>query len=145
MPTPPTTDPLREAFRSALAAVLAETGIAWAVDEVENVYAAEDGKTNFIALEFGGGSEDQYTWGSPGSNFYTERGQVMVRLVAPLNAGREPIEGYARAIASAFRNRRFATAGGIGIRSNSGPPSGGASGVRWILTVAIAYRIDNIA
>ncbi len=133
-------DPVRDAFRAELASIVSGASIAWAIKDVENVYATADGATNFIALEFAGGDERMASLGNPGNDYWDERAAVFIRLVAPLNSGRATLEDYANTIRLAFRNRTFATAGGQRIRTNSGPPEGGPVGARWIATVSVAYR-----
>lgn len=139
------TDVVREAFRTELATILAAASIAWPIKEVSNEYASADGATAFIAMEFGTGKEELYARGGAGANMWDERGQVMVRLVAPLNAGRSPGEGYASSIRKAFRNRRFNRTDGREIRTYPGPTDAFSDGVRWVLTVPVAYQTYNIA
>ena len=138
-------DVVREAFRTELATILTAASISWPIKEVNNAHAEADGATSFVAIEFAAGSEEQFARGGAGSNMWDERGQVMVRLFMPLNAGKSPGEGYASSIRSAFRNRRFNRTDGRQIRTNAGPTDSYVDGARWVLTVPVAYQTFNIA
>ena len=139
------TDPLREAFKAELGTIAAGAGIPWVHKDVENVFAAADGATSFLALEFDGSPPfEQRTWGAPRNNLYREDGNVWVRVVAPIGSG-SAAAGYARAIAAAFTERRFTRADGRSIRTRAGAPSHSRLGGRWIESVPVAYRVDNLA
>lgn len=138
-------DVVREAFRTELATILAAASIGWAIKDVDNAFAEADGQTPFVALDFGSGAEDLYARGGTGSSMWDERGQVMVRLFVPVNAGRSPAEGYASSIRKAFRNRRFDRTDGRQIRTNAGPTDAYVDGARWVLTVPVAYQTYNVA
>ncbi len=140
------TDPLRAAFKTELATIATAAGIPWAIKEVENVFASADGATSFLALEFDGSPPfEQRTWGAPGSNLYREEGNVWVRVVAPIGSGADA-SGYARSIAAAFTQRRLATLiNGRLIRTLAGAPSHSRLGGRWIESVPVSYRVDNLA
>lgn len=137
------TDVVREAFRAELTTVLTAASITWPVKEVENEYAAAGATTKFIAIEFAGGSEQQLSTGDSGNNLWREDGTVFVRLYVPINSGKSPVEGYASSIRTAFRDRRFNRTDGRQIAAKSGPPDTYTDGVRWISSVAIAYRTQN--
>jgi hypothetical protein len=137
-------DRVRAAFKTELDTIIAAESIPFARKDTENVYASATGETGFTALEFDGGPPmDQYTFGAPGNNFYRERGNVWIRVVAPLNSGND-VAGYARAISDAFLQRRFALANGWGVRTLSSPPSPNRATGRWIENVAVSYLVYNL-
>lgn len=139
------TDPLRAAFKTELATIAAAAAIPWAIKDVENVFAAADGATSFLALEFDGSPPfEQRSWGAPGNNLYREEGNVWVRVVAPIGSGSDAA-GHARAIAAAFTERRFTRADGRSVRTRAGAPSASRLGGRWIESVPVFYRVDNLA
>lgn len=138
-------DVVREAFRTELQTILTAASIGWAIKDVANAFAEADGQTPFVTLEFSVGAEDMYARGGSGSNMWDERGQVMIRLFVPLNAGRSPAEGYASSIRKAFRNRRFNRTDGQQVRTNAGPTDTYVDGARWVLTVPVAYQTYNVA
>lgn len=137
-------DVVREAFRAEVQTVLTAAGIAWPIKEVNNEYAAADGSTRFVALEFApGGVDRQMSTGDRGNNLWDERGTVFVRLVVPINSGKSPVEGYASSVRKAFLDRRFNRSDGREIATMTGPPDSFDTGARWIHSVAIAYRTQN--
>jgi hypothetical protein len=137
-------DMVREAFRTEVQTVLTAAGIAWPIKEVANAYAAADGVTPFVAIEFAPGAADrQLTTGDRGNNLWDERGTVFVRLVVPINAGKSPGEGYATSIRRAFVDREFTRSDGRRIKTVTGPPDSFDDGARWIHSVSIAYRTQN--
>jgi hypothetical protein len=141
---PDASDIVRDAIRAEVQTVLTAAGISWPIKEVSNEYAAADGTTNFIAIEFApAASERQLTTGQRGNNLWREDGTVHIRLIAPLNAGKSPVEGYASSIRTAFRDRRFTRSDGREILTASGPPDSFDNGARWIHSVSIAYRTQN--
>lgn len=144
-------DTLRDAFRAELAAVCNTAGVSWPIIDIIN---ADDGQPDagvngWIAIEFVGGSEEQFTTGAPGSNLFRENGQVTVRVYAPQAASaamRDQAEAYAESIRNAFRARRFA-AGSRMIRIDSTAPLGlgQSDGGLWAESVALGYEIFNVA
>lgn len=151
-------DVLRDAFRSELAAVVAAASpsIAWPVKDVVNTSempapaaanaAASD--QGYFVIEFMGGSEAQYTTGAPGANLHREDGQVTVRAVSRLRAGktvRDLAETYLRQIRTSFRARRFA-AGDRSVRITGTAPMGGGEdeGGMWVESLALAYETYNV-
>jgi hypothetical protein len=141
-------DPLRDAFRSELAAVVLAAAIPWGVVDTINTTAAPTAATSFITLRFAPAlPETQYTFGSPGSNFWLERGDVFIDLFPKLGIGHGLVESYGLAIRNAFRNRRFVLSTGQYVRILSvAPMSGGpVDGAWWCETVAVNYRVFNIA
>lgn len=148
-------DPLRDAFRTQLAAIrtaLAATYPAiFAIKDLINT-VENPAPTEFIDLEFLGGSEAQYTFGAPGSNLFREEGQVTVRVCTKLGAGttkRDLAETYATAIRAAFRSQtyRLFSAGSLTVRITSTAPMGGGfdDGGLWMETVALGYETYNTA
>ena len=141
-------DPLRNAFRTELAAVLAAASIPWTLVDTINTTSDPDAKTNWITLRFVPSAQEQnYTFGSPGSNFYRETGDVMIDLFPTLGSGHDTAEGYGLTIRNAFRNRRFAMSTGQTVRILAvAPMSGGpVDGAWWVETVALSYRVLNQA
>ncbi len=138
-------DTFRDAWRAELATVLTGAGIAWTIEDTLNTGENPDASTGYIELEFPGGSESQYTFGAPGSNFHNEEGQVTIRVVAPLGRLRDTAETYAAAIRSAFRMRRFA-AGSATVRITATAPMGGGhtEGGMWAESIALAYQVFNV-
>lgn len=137
-------DPVRAAFRSELATIKTAGSIAWETKDVENVYAAADGLTSFLALEFvPAGPARRMSVGNPGNDYFDERGTVYVRLVAPLNAGRATIEDYAAKVYAAFRGRIFQTQSGQKIYCDAMPAAAVEQGARWVSTVSVAYRTQT--
>lgn len=140
-------DPLRDAFRTRLA-----THVATAPATTRSVQDTVNTTTNpdatapgWIDLEFPGGSEEQYSFGSPGSNWWREYGQVTVRIVTPIGGARDSAEVDAALIRSRFRNDSF-SAGSATVRITETAPMGGGQddGGMWVETVALGYRIYNV-
>ena len=141
-------DPLRNAFRTELATVLAAASIPWPLVDTINTTADPDARTNWITLRFvPSPHEELYSFGSPGSNFYRETGDVMIDLYPTLGSGHDTAEGYGLAIRNAFRNHRFAMSTGQTVRILAvAPLSGGpVDGAWWVETVALSYRVLNQA
>lgn len=151
-------DTLRDAFRSELAAVIAAASpsIAWPVKDTlntsempaaaaANAAAADQG---YFEIEYMGGSEAQYTTGAPGANLHREEGQVTIRAVSRLRAGktvRDLAETYLRQIRTGFRARRFA-AGTGSIRITGTAPMGGGEDEAgmWVESLGLAYETYNV-
>lgn len=149
-------DTLRDAFRAELATIRTAASIPWPIKDTVNTStqpnppaaAAASTAAGYLELEFPGGSERQFSAGSPGANLHLEAGQVTVNVVTRLRTGttnRDLAETYAEAIRSAFRARRF-TAGARSIRITSTAPMGGGhdEGGMWVESVALAYEIFNV-
>jgi len=143
-------DPLRDAFRTELDAIRLSASIDWPIEDTLNTVENPDSSHPYLELEFPGGSEFQATFGSPGNNLHRELGQVTVRVVTPLGAGkamRDQAETYAATIRAAFRMRRFAVAGSSsGVRITDTAPMGGGhdeAGL-WAESVALGYEIYNL-
>jgi hypothetical protein len=141
-------DPLRMAFRERLVVWLADLGIGWPIRDLHNTGDNPDVSQGFVVLDFPGGSEDQYTFGAPGLNFWREQGQVTLYVKTRLGAGmtmRNLAESYAGALRSRFRNDRFAAGNGT-IRIASTAPMGGGhdeAGL-WVEAVALGYETYNV-
>lgn len=142
-----TGDPVRDAFRTEIAAIIAGAGLdaSFPFEELTNTTTRPDAGGGFVTMDFFGGNEAQMTFGAPGANLWDERGQVFIRVVAPHGAGHDACEAAALAIRAAFRNRRFTTSESRQVRTNSGPADGAHDGARWVETVAVAYRVYNVA
>ena len=138
-------DALRDAFRIELQSIITSAGLSWPFVDTQNTTALPDASTGFISLEFPGGAERQFTFGSPGSNLHREEGQVTVRVSAPLGRSRDLAETAAAAIRTAFRMRRFAAGNGT-VRITSTAPMGGGhdeAGL-WVEAVALGYETYNV-
>lgn len=138
-------DPLRDAFRTKLAAVLTAASIPWPLQDTLNTGNQPDVQGSFIDLDFAGGQETQFTYGAPGSNFWKETGQVMIRLLPARNIGHDLAEAYGLAIRNAFRHARFTMTTGQRVRVDSVAPMGGGfvDAGWWCETVAVAYTVFN--
>jgi hypothetical protein len=144
-----TGDPLRDAFRTELQAVLAGLSITspvWPLVDTINTKDAPDGNASFLTLRFGAGAEQPYTFGAPGANLWRETGDVFVDILPKLGIGHDVAEQYGRAIRDAFRNRRFDMTTGPQIRILAvGPSVGGpVDGAWWVETVGLSYRVLNV-
>jgi hypothetical protein len=139
-------DTLRDAFRTRLAAHVATASITLPIKDLVNTGEDPDASAGFIALEFLGGGEDQYTFGAPGNNLWRERGQVTVRVYAPLGRTRDTAEAAAEALRNLFRADRFA-AGSRTVRILDTAPMGGGQdeGGLWAESVALGYQTYNTA
>lgn len=150
-------DPLRDAFRAELAVVLAVApAIPWPVKDVINTAdqpappaaGVAGSAAGWFEIEFPGGSEEQYTFGAPGSNWHRERGQVTIRAVTRLRAGktiRDLAEGYLATLRTRFRLRRFSV-GSQQVRIIATMPMGNGvdEGGRWVESLALEYQLFNI-
>lgn len=143
-----TGDPLRDAFRTELATIVATATpaitrpIKDTLNTIDNGGVASPG---YIELEFPGGAEEQFTFGAPAANLHRERGQVTVRVCTPLGDGHDSAETEAGQIRAAFRMRRFA-AGSRSVRITSTAPMGGGvneAGL-WVESVAFGYELYNV-
>lgn len=150
-------DPLRDAFRAELATVIAagSPAISWTVKDVDNTVeqpappaaGVAASSAGWFELEFPGAVEGQYTFGSPGNNLHRETGQVTIRAVTRLRAGktiRDLAEAYLDQIRRGFRMRRF-TSGSLAIRVTSTAPlgDGETEGGQWVVSLALAYSVFN--
>lgn len=148
-------DPLRDAFRTQLATIRTALAVTYpAIFEIKDLVNTDENPaaTDFIDLEFPGGSEEQYTFGAPGSNLFQEQGQVTVRVCTKLGAGttkRDLAEVYAGQIRAAFRSQtyRLFAVGSRQVRITSTAPMGGGyeDGGLWCEAVAIGYEVFNLA
>ena len=151
-------DPFRDAFRAELDTVIgaASPAVPWVRKDLENtseqpappaagVAASVSG---WFEIEFPGGSEDQFTFGAPGNNLHREIGQVTIRAVTRLRAGktiRDLAETYLGQVRRGFRMRRFTLSGPVEIRITSTAPMGGGEteGGQWVESIALAYSVFN--
>lgn len=134
-------DTLRDAFRTRLQTHVTAASIALPIKDVVNTGVNPDASTAFLALEFPGGSEAQYTFGVPGSNLWREEGQVTLRVYARLGRDRDTCEAAAEALRNRFRGDRFA-AGSRTVRILEVMPMGGGQdeGGLWVESVALGYQ-----
>lgn len=150
-------DPLRDAFRTELAAVLAVSPtIPWPVKDIINTTeqpappaaGVAGSAAGWFEIEFPGGSEEQFTFGAPGSNLHREQGQVTIRAVTRLRAGktiRDLAEAYLATVRTRFRLRRFAV-GSRQVRITATAPMGGGfdEGGQWVESIALGYQVFNV-
>ena len=148
-------DPVCDAFRTKLQAILAAAAppIAWDVEDTDNGVAAPDAGTPYIQMRFEGGDESRFTFGSPGSDYFTEIGDVFIDFLVPLGGGREAQERNARTVREAFASvthRFFYTSvasGSIRIEITNASPLGAGQGVDGAMsckTIGLSYRIYNV-
>lgn len=150
-------DPLRDAFRAELATVLATaTAIPWPIKDVINTAeqpappaaGVAGSAAGWFEIEFPGGSEAQYTFGAPGNNLHREQGQVTIRAVTRLRAGktvRDLAESYLATVRTRFRMRRFSV-GSRQVRITATAPMGGGfdEGGQWVESIALSYELYNV-
>lgn len=149
-------DPLFDAFRAELDTVIAAASpaIAWVRKDLENTSeqlappaaGVAASAAGWFEIEFPGGSEDQFTFGAPGNNLHSEVGQITIRAVTRLRAGktiRDLAETYLGQIRRGFRMRRFTLSGPSEIRVTSTATMGGGEteGGQWVETIALAYNV----
>lgn len=138
-------DPLRDAFRSALAAICTTAGVSWPIKDTLNTTENPDASTIYLELEFPGGVERQFTFGAPGANLHREEGQVTVRVCSPLGGGHDESEFAAAQIRAAFRMRRFPAGDrSVRITSTGAMGSGMNDAGLWVESVALGYEIYNV-
>lgn len=141
-------DPLRLAFRERLVVWLADLGISWPIADLRNAGENPDVSLGFVALDFPGGSEDQYTFGAPGLNFWREQGQVTLYVKTRLGAGmtmRNLAESYAGVLRARFCNDRFVVGNGTVRIVSTAPIGGGHDEVGlWGEAVALGYETYNV-
>ena len=143
-------DPLRDAFRDQLDAVIAAASpaITWVRKDTTNTTTDPDVATGYFDLEFPGGSEAQYTFGAPGSNLFREQGQVTIRVCAPLGASRDLAETYASQVRNLFRGqtyRSFAVGSRTCRITETAPLGDGEDDAgMWAESIALAYEIYNV-
>jgi hypothetical protein len=138
-------DTLRDAFRARLVALAGQSpAVTLAVKDLVNTTELPDASVSFLALEFIGGSEDQYTFGIPGHNRFLEIGQVTLRVCAPIGSDRDTCEAAAEILRNRFRNDSFA-AGNRTIRIVDTTPMGGGQdeGGLWVESIGLRYRVFN--
>lgn len=135
-------DPLRDAFRDKLDAVISAAGITWPVQDTLNTGEQPGAASAFIDIEFHGGQETYFSFGNPGGNTFKETGQVMIRLFPPRNTGHDTAERYGLAIRTGFRAARFAMSNGQSVKITATAPMGGGmvDGAWWCETIAIQYQ-----
>ena len=144
-------DPLRDAFRAQLDAVIAAASpaITWLRKDTTNTTQDPDVSSGYFDLEFPGGSEGQYTFGAPGSNLFREIGQVTIRVCAPLGANRDLAETYASQVRIGFRSqtyRSFAVGSRTCRITETAPMGDGEDDAgMWSESIALGYELFNIA
>lgn len=139
-------DPLRDAFRTKLAAIKTSASIAWDIIDTVNTSEDPDVSAPYIDLEFPGSTpEQQASWGNPGNNWQNEEGQVTVKVHTPLGRNQDIAETYAKAIRDGFGMARLTMAGGQQIRITATSSMGGGQddGGMWVEAVALSYQTYN--
>lgn len=116
--------------------------------DLRNAGENPDVSLGFVALDFPGGSEDQYTFGAPGLNFWREQGQVTLYVKTRLGAGmtmRNLAESYAGVLRARFCNDRFVVGNGTVRIVSTAPIGGGHDEVGlWGEAVALGYETYNV-
>ena len=138
-------DTLRDAFRARLATHCATSpAVTLPIKDIVNTVENPDASAAWLDVEFPGGSEDQYTFGAPGSNLHRESGQVTLRVCTPLGSDRDTSEAAAETLRARFRMDRFA-AGSRTVRITATAPMGGGQDEAgmWVESVALGYRVFN--
>jgi hypothetical protein len=128
-----------------LASHVSAAGITLPIEDLINTDADPDAGAGLIALEFLGGSDEQYTFGAPGNNLWRERGQVTIRVYAPLGQSRDIAETAAETLRDLFRADRF-TAGYRMVRILDTAPMGGGEDEAglWAESIALGYQTYNV-
>ena len=146
VPLPVGGDPVRDAFRAELEAIMLDAELDYSPSDIVNTDESPEAGGKLIAFEFSGVDEAAASFGSVGANRHEESGQALIRLFAPLGAGHATIEDDARTILNAFRNRRFITREGARVRIGAldvlGPYENETA--MWVETVALGYLVINI-
>lgn len=139
-------DPLRDAFRAELQTIVTAASIPWPIQETRNDGQQTDAATSYLTLTYGGGIEQPAWFAGAGNNGWKEDGVIYVNVIAGSGTGTEDAERYADLIRKGFRNRRFQTAEGRGVRILNVDPLGGGEdeGIGWREAVAVQYRVHNI-
>lgn len=139
-------DPFRDAFQARLSTHVTAAGITLPVADLRNTDEDPDAATGYIALEFPGGSEDQFTFGAPGANLHREQGQVTLRVAVPLGASRDIAEAAAAALRALFRQDRFPTSDSRSIKVTATGALGGGlrDGGLWAESIALRYETYNV-
>lgn len=141
-------DVVRDLFRNKLDAIIRANSIQWRQVDGINVPGQPDAQNPYFVLEFLGGSEDQYSFGSPGNNFFLEIGQVNVRVVTPKHRSvemRRLAEAYAAIIRNSFRSVSMQITEGHDVRVERTMPLGDGftEGGMWTETIGLEYRVYN--
>lgn len=139
-------DPFRDAFRAEFQSILnSNPSITWTLRDTLNTRTIPDASVGFFELEFPGGSEEQTSFGVPGSNIFTEYGQVTLRAVTPRGQGTSKAEAFMEIVRPQFRGRRFPL-GSQMIRVDAVQPMGGGftEGGEWAEALAIGYTLQRI-
>jgi hypothetical protein len=139
-------DPLEDAFRTELAAVLSAASIPWPLKDTDNQSGPQPkAGENWVDIEFSGGDEKPAYWGSPGSNLWREVGTVSIGVFSVRNSGHDLLGTYGLAIRNAFRDRRFAMTTGQSVKIQTvSPLQSGVVNAWWVRSFDLAYRVFNI-
>ena len=144
-------DPFRDTIRADVDSLIAGAApaIGWVRRDTLNTSDNPDASTGYFDLEFPGSSENQDTFGAPGSNEFKEEGQITLRVVAPLSRDRDTAETYASQLRKAYRGRRIAfTQYGpnrfIRINAVGAMGNGHTEGGMWAESIALAYQVFNV-
>ncbi|MDP2377784.1 phage tail terminator-like protein [Reyranella sp.] len=140
-------DPLRDAFRTKLAAIKTDVTypIAWPIKDTTNTAENPDVSAPYLELEWAGGDERQGTFGAPGQNIHDEDGTIFVNLCMPLGRYQAQAEIYGRYIRNGFRAAHLLTSEGRDVFITAASPLGGGENEAglWVETIALAYETTN--
>ena len=144
-------DPLEDAFRAELAAILTAASIPW---ELVNTDVEDpDASTSYIQIRFEGGNETPFARGGGISgDVFEEEGQVFIDFLIPQGDSNIDRGRYSRLVRRAFRSdhRFFNTSvesGSVQIEIVPVSPLGGGQGVDGgmnVQSIGLGYRIYNV-
>jgi len=141
----PSGDPLEDAFRAKLQAVITAASIPWPLKDTENTGTTAKPSESWIDIAFGTPQEGRMSWGAPGSDFWKETGEVEVGVFTKRNTGHEDLGTYALALRNAFRGAQFGMTTGQTIRiTEVTPMQGGKLDGWWMRSVVLKYKVVNI-
>lgn len=135
----------RSTFASAVAAAFAAATppVTWPIVDAVNTTDVVDASQGSVTLEFLGGSEEPYSFGQPGSNWFLESGQVTIKVMPPLGSDRDEAERILRVLRDYLRGATLQISGGSQIRVDGiGMLGGGFDDAgMWIESLGVSYTM----
>jgi hypothetical protein len=128
------------AIRARLEANWHTTPIVFENETFEWPHESDATPKAFVALEFPGGSGQQWTIGNPGANAWREDGAFLLHVLVPTGSGAKVGRQYADDLAALFRGQSF---GGVTCWE-SGPPRATEppNGNYFRLTIATRFHYE---
>jgi len=118
------------------------TPIRFQNEQADPPIASDGSPLPWVYFEVDGGTDEQMSIGSPGSNTYRRRGTIAAHVFVPVKSGDDIALGYAVQVGAIFRGQSFGAVTCEGA-SIAGGAKGDDDGLWWLRSVTVPFWTDE--